>query len=57
MRGFSADESTDFSKYFPAEDRSSLYNYSTSYNNETLLLETTDIQKNRPAALNILEEH
>jgi hypothetical protein len=41
----SCDDSADFSKYFHAEDKSSLYNYSSSHNNETLLLETTDIHQ------------
>lgn len=45
----SCDDSSDFSKYFQTEDKSSLYNYSTSHNNETLLLETTDIHQRNTA--------
>jgi hypothetical protein len=46
----SCDDSSDFSKYFQTEDKSSLYNYSTSHNNETLLLETTDIHHRPPTS-------
>ena len=43
----SCDDSSDFSKYFHTDDKSSLYNYSTSHHNETLLLETTDIHNQK----------
>lgn len=54
----SCDDSSDFSKYFPAEDKSSLYNYSQSHHNETLLLETTDLhgQKGHPKQGSLLED-
>jgi hypothetical protein len=51
----SCDDSSDFSKYFtdrPLPEDKSLYNY--SHNNETLLLETTDIP--RPKHPSILED-
>lgn len=53
------DESDDFSKYFRPQDKPSLYDYSASPHNETLLLETTHIARpcpNNSSLLHALSE-